>query len=40
VKDTDRVWGKLDDGKGIFVMRYFDLDPILKKRDWFFTNPE
>jgi hypothetical protein len=40
LKDTDRVWGKLDNGNGIFVMRYFDLDPILKKRDWFFTNPE
>jgi len=34
-KDTDRVWGKMDDGNGLFVMRYFDIDPILKKRDWF-----
>lgn len=34
-KDTDRVWGKLENGNGIFVMRYFDIDPILKKKDWF-----
>lgn len=40
LKDTDRVWGRLEDGNGIFVMRYFDLDPILKKRDWFFTNQD
>jgi hypothetical protein len=38
--DSDRVWGRLDDGNGIFVMRYFDLDPILKKRDWFLPDPK
>jgi hypothetical protein len=37
-KDTDRVWGKLNDDKGIFVMRYFDIDPILKKKSWFSGN--
>jgi hypothetical protein len=36
--DTDRVWGKLDDGSDIFVMRYFDIDPILKKKSWFLKN--
>jgi len=34
-KDTDRVWAEKNDVSGIFVMRYFDLDPILKKRSWF-----
>jgi hypothetical protein len=33
--DTDRVWGRLEDGSDIFIMRYFDIDPILKKRSWF-----
>ncbi|HVN57532.1 MAG TPA: hypothetical protein VMT63_04490 [Bacteroidales bacterium] len=37
-KDTDRVWAEKNDGKGVFVMRYFDLDPILKKRSWFFGD--
>jgi hypothetical protein len=37
-RDTDRVWGKLDDGNGIFVMRYFDIDPVLKKKSWFVGN--
>jgi hypothetical protein len=37
-RDTDRVWGKMEDGNGIFVMRYFDVDPILKKKSWFVGN--
>lgn len=37
-KDTDRVWGKLENGNGIFIMRYFDIDPILKKKSWFITK--
>jgi len=35
-KDTDRVWAEKNDGKGIFVLRYFDLDPILKKKSYFY----
>jgi hypothetical protein len=35
--DTDRLWGRLDDGK-LFVMRYFDLDPLLKKRSYFLMS--
>lgn len=34
--DTDRVWAEKNDGKGIFVMRYFDIDPILKKKSYFY----
>jgi hypothetical protein len=37
-RDTDRVWAKTNLQDGIFVMRYFDLDPILKKRTYFFTE--
>jgi hypothetical protein len=32
--DTDRLWGQLDNGN-LFVMRYFDVDPLLKKRSYF-----
>jgi hypothetical protein len=32
--DTDRLWGQLDNGN-LFVMRYFDIDPLLKKRSYF-----
>jgi hypothetical protein len=35
-RDTDRVWGRTDEGNGIFIMRYFDLDPIIKKKSYFF----
>jgi hypothetical protein len=37
-KDTDRVWAEKNDGKGIFIVRYFDLDPILKKKSYFFSS--
>ena len=37
-RDTDRLWGKTEDGNGIFVIRYFDIDPILKKKAWFTGN--
>lgn len=36
--DTDRVWAKTNLKDEILVMRYFDLDPILKKRSYFFTQ--
>jgi hypothetical protein len=32
--DTDRLWGQLDNGN-LFVMRYFDVDPLLKRRSYF-----
>jgi hypothetical protein len=37
-RDSDRVWAKTNIQDAIFVMRYFDLDPILKKRSYFFDN--
>ncbi|HEX2919915.1 MAG TPA: hypothetical protein VHO50_01995 [Bacteroidales bacterium] len=36
--DTDRIYGKVDDKEQIFIARYFDLDPILKKREYFFKK--
>jgi hypothetical protein len=37
-KDSDRLWGKTDDREDLFIMRYFDIDPLLKKRSYFFTE--
>jgi hypothetical protein len=37
-KDSDRVFAKTGERDEIFIMRYFDLDPILKKRSYFFTK--
>lgn len=37
-RDTDRVWAKLDEVNTIFIMRYFDIDPILKKKSYFFGD--
>jgi hypothetical protein len=36
--DTDRVWAKTNLNDGIFIMRYFDIDPILKKKSYFFAE--
>jgi hypothetical protein len=38
MKDSDRVWAKTNQRDEIFIMRYFDLDPILKKRGYFFKD--
>jgi hypothetical protein len=37
-KDTDRIWGKTNLRDDLFIIRYFDLDPILKKRSYFFAG--
>jgi hypothetical protein len=34
--DSDRLLGKTQNNDEFFVMRYFDIDPILKKRSYFF----
>ena len=38
ISNTDRVWGKTNLRDEIFIMKYSDLDPILKKRSYFFTE--
>jgi hypothetical protein len=36
ISDSDRLWGKTENSDEIFSVRYFDIDPILKKRFYFF----
>lgn len=38
IKDSDRMWGRTDKAGDIFIMRYFDADPIIKERSYFFTQ--
>lgn len=38
IKDSDRLIGKTQERNGLFVIRYFDIDPILKKRSYFFPR--
>lgn len=38
MKDNDRAYGKTDEIKDLFIIRYFDIDPILKRRSYFFTK--
>jgi hypothetical protein len=38
VPDSDRLWGRTDGNDEFFIMRYFDVDPILKKRSYFFPE--
>jgi hypothetical protein len=35
-RDTDRLYGKTQKSDQFFVIRYFDIDPIIKKRSYFF----
>ena len=37
-KDSDRLLGKTQASNEFFVMRYFDIDPLLKKRSYFFQE--
>jgi hypothetical protein len=37
-KDSDRLWAKTGDKDELFVIRYFDIDPLLKKRSYFFAQ--
>jgi hypothetical protein len=36
--DNDRIIGKTDDRDELFIMRYFDIDPLIKKRSYFFPH--
>jgi hypothetical protein len=38
IKDSNRLLGKTDNIDEFFVLRYFDIDPILKKRSYFFPE--
>ncbi|MGC1391671.1 MAG: hypothetical protein WA816_11590 [Bacteroidales bacterium] len=34
--DSDRLLGKTEERDELFIIRYFDIDPLLKKRSYFF----
>jgi len=36
--DSDRLLGKTQDRDELFIMRYFDIDPLIKKRSYFFPQ--
>lgn len=36
--DSDRILGKTDDRDALFILRYFDIDPLIKKRSYFFPQ--
>jgi hypothetical protein len=36
--DSDRLLGKTGEKDELFIMRYFDIDPLLKKRSYFFQK--
>ena len=36
--DSDRLLGKTQNRDDLFIMRYFDIDPIIKKRSYFFQE--
>lgn len=38
LKDNDRVYAKTGESSSMFIMRYFDIDPVLKKRSYFFSE--
>jgi hypothetical protein len=38
--DTDRLWGKKTGSDKFFIVRYFDIDPVLKKRAYFLSREE
>jgi hypothetical protein len=37
-KDSDRLLGRTQSSEDFFVMRYFDIDPLIKKRSYFFPE--
>jgi hypothetical protein len=37
-EDSDRLWAKTDKKDDLFIMRYFDIDPLLKKKSYFFAQ--
>jgi hypothetical protein len=36
--DSDRLLGKTDDRDELFIIRYFDIDPLIKKKSYFYTH--
>jgi len=38
IKDTDRLWAKTGNNDALFIIRFTDIDPLLKKRSYFFPG--
>ncbi|MDZ7739434.1 MAG: hypothetical protein U5K32_10310 [Bacteroidales bacterium] len=38
VTDTDRLWGSTNGGDDLFVIRYYDLDPLIKYPSYFISD--
>jgi hypothetical protein len=36
--DSDRMWAKTNEREELFIVRFFDIDPLLKKRSYFFPE--
>ncbi len=36
--DSDRLMGKTNDKDELFIIRYFDIDPLIKKRSYFYRE--
>lgn len=37
-EDTDRLWGSLDRGEDLFIIKYYDLDPLIKQPSYFIID--
>jgi len=37
-RDSNRLWARTGEKDELFVIRYFDIDPLLKKRSYFFAE--
>jgi hypothetical protein len=38
VPDSDRLFGKTQETDDLFIIRYFDIDPLLKKKSYFYPG--
>ncbi|NSW95058.1 MAG: hypothetical protein HPY62_10180, partial [Bacteroidales bacterium] len=36
--DTDRLWAGSNESEELMILRYFDIDPLLKKKSYFFPG--
>jgi len=38
IRDTDRLWGSLNRGEDVFIISYYDLDPVIKYPSYFISE--
>lgn len=38
IKDSDRLLGKTQNTNELFILRYFDIDPLIKKKSYFYPE--